>query len=312
MSTRLWPLAAPTPPAAPADLRRARARRRVLVGMAAIMLPWVMSQALPWHSQPAPPPSDARDIATLPAYRNVLAQPVAGIANNLSGLTYSRHSGTLFAVINKPASIAELSTDGKLLRLMPLPGVRDAEGIAHVAGERFAVSDERGNRVHWVQVPARGGPRLLDEPPLALPESMLDNLGLEGIAWDAAQSRLLLVQERFPMRVIAVGADGVIRPTNIEDAGQLDAIDLSSIEGDPHTGNVLLLSDESAMVYEHAPSGRLLGRMALDAGAQGLREGIPQAEGIALDGEGRLYIVSEPNLFYRYERPALIARDSRR
>ena len=46
--------------------------------------------------------------------------------------------------------------------------------------------------------------------------------------------------------------------------------------------------------------GRTVDRLYLTAGWSGLSEDIPQAEGIALDDAGDLYIVSEPNLFYRF------------
>jgi uncharacterized protein YjiK len=61
-----------------------------------------------------------------------------------------------------------------------------------------------------------------------------------------------------------------------------------------------VLSDESKPVIELDPSGWPVGAMSLKAGEHGLEKDIPQAEGIALDDAGNLYIVSAPNLFYRF------------
>ncbi|EMK6321008.1 SdiA-regulated domain-containing protein [Salmonella enterica] len=44
--------------------------------------------------------------------------------------------------------------------------------------------------------------------------------------------------------------------------------------------------------------------MSLRRGHCGLRRDIPQAEGIASDDWDTLWIVSEPNLFYRFTRMA--------
>ncbi len=259
---------------------------------------WAMGGAF---SSSAPPAAGA----LLPGYQLTLAQALPGIARNLSGLTYSRETGSLFAVINRPAGLAEISTSGEVLRLFPhIAGLHDIEGIAHVQGDVFAVVEEASNRVRWLQVPTQGAPRLLNRPPLQLPEANFANLGLEGLAWDAAARRLLLVQERWPTRVLSVGDDGVAHTSAIETEGHLEASDLSSIERDPRSGHVLLLSDESATVYEHAATGELLARLPLQAGQHGLSSAVPQAEGMALDDQGRLYIVSEPNLFYRFERGA--------
>ena len=275
--------------------RPLRLRRLLGVAVAATGL-WVMGGAF---SSSAPPAADA----LLPGYQLTLAQALPTIARNLSGLTYSRDTGSLFAVINRPAGLAEISTSGEVLRLFPhIAGLRDIEGIAHVQGDVFAVVEEASNRVRWLQVPAQGAPRLLARPPLQLPEANFTNLGLEGLAWDAASRRLLLVQELWPTRVLSVGEDGVAQASAIETEGHLEASDLSSIERDPRSGHVLLLSDESATVYEHAATGELLARLPLQAGQHGLSSTVPQAEGMALDDQGRLYIVSEPNLFYRFER----------
>ncbi|MBC3925309.1 SdiA-regulated domain-containing protein, partial [Pseudomonas lurida] len=37
-------------------------------------------------------------------------------------------------------------------------------------------------------------------------------------------------------------------------------------------------------------------------GRHGLTKRVPQAEGIAMDDEGTLYLVSEPNLFYVFKK----------
>lgn len=46
--------------------------------------------------------------------------------------------------------------------------------------------------------------------------------------------------------------------------------------------------------------GKVVSFRSLARGFAGLLKGIPQAEGITIDNEGYLYVVSEPNLFYRF------------
>ena len=47
--------------------------------------------------------------------------------------------------------------------------------------------------------------------------------------------------------------------------------------------------------------GRPLSTLSLRKGYQGLERTVPQAEGIAMDDAGTLYLVSEPNLFYVFK-----------
>lgn len=246
-------------------------------------------------------------------YRLTLEKEVDGIRKNLSGLTWNRDTKTLFAAINKPPALAELSVDGALLRTIPLVGFHDTEAVEYIGDGRFVVAEERNHRLTFVTVDAetrelraeREGPRITLHP------DGTENVGLEGLAWDAATGTLYAAKERDPMRVYAISgfppasgaaADIVVNP-RVELARDVSVADISSLDFDAEFGHLLVLSDESACVVEIDPAGRPVGRLSLTAAA-GLSAPVPQAEGMALDDDGTLYVVSEPNRFYVFKRAA--------
>ena len=55
------------------------------------------------------------------------------------------------------------------------------------------------------------------------------------------------------------------------------------------------------MLFELGPQGQLLSQRSLGRSV-GLQEPMPQPEGVILDDRGELFVVSEPNLFYRLAR----------
>jgi uncharacterized protein YjiK len=59
------------------------------------------------------------------------------LENNLSGITYSRSTNSLFVVINGPASVYELDMKGFCLRHIPLTGFIDPEGIVFLYEKRL-------------------------------------------------------------------------------------------------------------------------------------------------------------------------------
>lgn len=243
----------------------------------------------------------------------VEAQPIAGLQRNLSGLTYSEATGTLFAVINRPAEIAELSLDGQLLRKIAVRGVSDPEGITHVGDSRFIIADEAGWTLHWLDItPETTTVDVKDGDYLRLDLGGFRNMGLEGLSWDAKSQDLYATQEMFPSRVIVIKglADGMAGNgvhLAIEEWKQRSwasrfLLDLSSASFHERTGSLVLLSHMSSMLVESGRDGTVRSALALWKGFNGLEHSIGQAEGVAFGPDDDIFIVAEPNLFYRFTR----------
>jgi uncharacterized protein YjiK len=247
------------------------------------------------------------------------ARAVEGLTNDLSGLTYSSQTGTLFAVVNRPAQIAELSIDGRLLRKIALKGVKDPEGLTHVEGDRFIVTSERDQSLHWItvnrgtsHVTAVGGDQL------RLSFGALQNMGFEGLSWDSRQKRLYIAQEMFPARVLLVdglasmstGLNLAVSEWSPRGFAATFMLDLSSASLHETTGNLILLSHLSRILVEYAPDGRVLSFLPLWRGMNGLSASIVQAEGVAVGPDGEVFIVAEPNLFYRFGKRSDAAKGS--
>ena len=241
--------------------------------------------------------------------------PIEGLSHNLSGLTYNIQTGTLFTVINRPAQVAEISTDGRLIRLIDIAGLKDPEGITYVDGNTYVISDEASHSLYWVQITATDRRlSVAGAPRLTLGIDVEHNASLEGVSWDAKAHRLFVVKEKLPLRVLVItglqpernepGFNIGINEWKSSDASSLFMRDLSSLTYHEPTGKLLLLSDESALIVEYAADGSPVDMLPLWRGWHGLKRKIPQPEGLAMGSDGALYLLSEPNLFYRFDPPA--------
>lgn len=230
------------------------------------------------------------------------------ILANLSGLTFDADNNRLLAVVNNPEEVLTLDLAGNITGRYPLQDFVDTEGIAHLGGDRVAVVEERSHSIYFIDLPALPGPlRKQEFRALQLGIDYGDNDGFEGLAYDRLNDRLFVVKERSPRRLYQVNGlreslagrfnlSVLDRSGWLDRAGELD--DLSSIEIDPVTQHLLLLSDESQRVVELTGDGVALGDLRLDRGGWQA----PRPEGIAIDSAGTLYVVSEPNEFYRLYR----------
>ncbi|HLA32505.1 MAG: DNA-binding protein [Pseudomonadales bacterium RIFCSPLOWO2_12_59_9] len=250
----------------------------------------------------------------LPDFRvDIEAQPIVGLTDNLSALTFDPDRRSLFAVTNKQAELLELSLDGQLVRRIPLTGFGDAEAVEYISPGIYVISDERQQRLFRVHVDART--RWLDaadSEQLSLSIGEDSNNGFEGLAYDSVGRRLFVAKERKPLRILQVlgfpqQSEGQPFAVHVQGDAVRDqrlfVSDLSSLMFDQGSGHLLLLSDESHLVLELDQAGKPISSLSLVAGMHGLKRSVPQAEGLAMDDQGDLYIVSEPNLFYRFKKP---------
>ncbi|MBZ9784754.1 SdiA-regulated domain-containing protein [Pseudomonas sp. REP124] len=251
----------------------------------------------------------------LDQYRAVLeGQVIEGLDDDVSALTFDPVRKSLFTVTNQNSELIELSLDGKILRRIALVGFGDPEAVEFISADTYVITDEYQQRL--IKVRVENDTTFIDAADaeqMTLGVHMSSNKGFEGLAYDSVGKRLFVAKERDPMLIYEVHGFPHFNPEKSyavhvinnpkRDAGMF-VRDLSSLQYDERSGHLMALSDESRLILELDVDGRPLSTMALRKGSQGLQKTVPQAEGIAMDDEGTMYLVSEPNLFYVFKKPA--------
>ncbi|MDT4829608.1 putative protein YjiK [compost metagenome] len=251
----------------------------------------------------------------LPDYQVVIeAKPIEGLADDVSALTYDPDRHSLFTVTNQRPELIELSLDGHLIRRIPLVGFGDPEAIEYISKGVYVITDERQQRLIKVRLDENTTSiDATEAQQLSLGIGLSGNKGFEGLAYDTAGQRLFVAKERDPVRIYEIHGFPHTNPdkpfaVHVVDDPKRDARlflrDLSSLQYDDRSGHLLALSDESRLVLELNADGRPISTLSLLRGMHGLKRTVPQAEGVAMDNEGSLYLVSEPNLFYVFRKQA--------
>lgn len=224
----------------------------------------------------------------------VMDEPVAvsGIAENLSGVTANPLTATLFAVTNSPQAVFELTSDGTVLRRIPLEGFSDTEDITHIGGRDFALIEERRGLIRLVRItPHTTVIRARDCRTIDLGTRHDDNKGFESLFYDRSTHSLLTMRELPPYELVSIPLDASGLPgipqTTVLDIGVDDVAAL----GRDGRGNLWILSEASSCLVKVDASGRRVLRMEIDTMSTPC-----EPEGLAFGTGGDVFIVGEPNV----------------
>ena len=260
-----------------------------------------------WVMERFESPAERKESIWLPDYRAVIdAKLLPGMEKDeASDVSYDPQTKTLFAVMGKNPFLVELTLQGDVLRKMPLVGWGNPEAVAVMGNGLLAITDERKHLLSIVKVDADTRElNIASFPKYDLGPSKNQNKAFEAIVWDARNQQLLLGEER-PPALFSWKSDGsqILKGDKQKlSSDELDIRNLSALAIDPRTGHTLVLSADSHLLLELDEKGEQVSFMTLLGGFNGLKKTIPRAEGVTMDEAGTLYIVSEPNLFYRFEK----------
>ena len=259
-------------------------------------------------------PESAQSIGLGHYQVTVEGRSIEGLDDDVSALTFDPVRKSLFTVTNKNSELIELSLEGQIIRRIALVGFGDPEAVEFISADTYVITDERQQRL--IKIHVEQDTTFLDAAEaeqMTLGMHMSSNKGFEGLAYDSVGKRLFVAKERDPMLIYEVQGFPHHNPEKSyavhvvnnpkRDAGMF-VRDLSSLQYDERSGHLLALSDESGLILELDVDGRPLSTLSLGKGRHGLKKTVPQAEGIAMDDDGAMYLVSEPNLFYVFKKPA--------
>ena len=227
---------------------------------------------------------------------------ITEIKDNLSGVTYSTKTDTLFAITNSPQFVYELSKKGEILRTIELLGFNDTEDITYIEDDLFAIVDEENKTFYVVRIKENQTSINIFESikQVKLDYNYFENFGLEGITYNKSKDEFYLVNERLPKKVISV--EGLMSGKTLK-IKTLDNLiknnyylsDLSAIHFDNIKKELFLLSDESKILAMVNQEGDFIS--FFDIKADPYLSKMIHPEGITTDNDGNIYIVGEPNIF---------------
>jgi uncharacterized protein YjiK len=282
----------------------------LLVAAAAYGLAFAMhwdDRGMLWVRERFETQAERQESIWLPDYHAVIdAKPLPGMEKDeASDLAYDPQTKTLFSVMGKNPFLAELTLQGDVLRKMPLVGWSNPEAVTVMGKGLLAIVDEREHLLTIVKVDADTRElNIANFPKYDLGPSKDQNKAFEAVVWDARNQQMLLGEERPPALFTWKSADGQTLTGDKQKLAndKLDIRNLSALAIDPRTRHTLALSADSHLLLELDEKGEQVSFMTLLGGFNGLKKTIPRAEGVTMDDAGTVYMVSEPNLFYRFEK----------
>ncbi|WP_187830015.1 SdiA-regulated domain-containing protein [Siccirubricoccus phaeus] len=243
------------------------------------------------------------------------------LAQEVSAVTYNRDTDTLFVVGDGGTSIVQISKEGELIDSMTLaPGgspqnteFYDPEGLAYIGNGMFVMTEERDRRAVLFTYEA-DGTLTRDEAQTVTLGTNVGNIGLEGLTYDPLTNGYIFVKEADPEGIFQTtidfdagtasnGSASTENSTNLFDPGLLGLTDIADVfafsnvallTGTDEAEHLLVLSQEDGRIVEVDRDGNILSTLTIftDPGNP-LALPDQQHEGLAMDDDGILYVVSE-------------------
>ncbi|MCE9635977.1 MAG: SdiA-regulated domain-containing protein [Planctomycetes bacterium] len=249
--------------------------------------------------------------------------PPAGslLAQEVSAVTYDWDTDTLFVVGDGGTSIVQVTKNGTLVNSMTLAAgsspqgteFYDTEGLTYVGSGQFVLTEERDRRAVLFTYVAGGTLTRAAAQTVALGTNV-GNVGIEGLSWDPQTGGFIVVKETLPQGIFQTGINfaagtatngsaSTVASTDLFSpalAGLLDFADvfalsnLPSLAGQPDASRLLVLSQESGKIVNISRIGVISSSLTIvtDPGNP-LDVASQQHEGMTMDRDGNLYVVSE-------------------
>ena len=250
----------------------------------------------------------------------------AAPTNNLlcqeaSAVTYNWDTDTLFITADGSTSITQVSKTGQLIDTMTMAqgsspqgtDFYDTEGLTYIGNGQFVMSEERDRQL--VKFTYAAGTTLSRANSQTVKiGTFVPNTGTEGLSYDPLTGGYIVLKEITPIGIFQTDVDfnagtatngsaTTENSTNLFDPALLgfsdvaDVFALSNIpalNGQSLYNNLLVLGQENAKVVNIDRSGVIVNSLTIvsDAGNP-LDVASQQHEGLTMDREGNLYIVSE-------------------
>jgi uncharacterized protein YjiK len=250
---------------------------------------------------------------TTPPLGSLLAQEASGVA-------YDPDTDSLFIVGDGGTAVTQVSKTGQLIDSMTLAAgsspqgttFYDTEGIAYVGDGKFVMTEERDRQL--VRFTYAAGTTLTREDVDTVKlGTTIGNVGFEGLTNDPTSGGFVVVKEASPESIFQTGIDwdaGTATNGSPTATGSTDLFDpalaglgdfsdvfalsnLSALTG-AETSHLLILSQESGKIVNVDRAGTVASSLTL-VNDPGNPLSIPEQthEGMTMDGDGNLYVVSE-------------------
>ena len=243
------------------------------------------------------------------------------LAQEVSAVTYNWDLNSLFVVGDGGTAIVQVSKTGALINTMNLAtggspqGTEfyDPEGLTYIGGGKFVMTEERDRRAVLFTYVAGGTLNRADAKTVTL-GTFVQNIGLEGLTYDPQTSGYIFAKEKDPLGIFQTtidfdagtasnGSAATVNSTNLFDPALTGMSDLADVfalsnipglSGLPNAGNLLVLSHEQARIVNISRTGTISSTLNImsDPGNP-LSLEAQQHEGITMDHDGILYVVSE-------------------